>query len=138
MNTETNKYKIIDFEFFGNVIKLYLGKETIPDWRGDDWDNDVLDSIDIVNPEFVAKTILFIVNPDKYNVITYEDLVSDISFTKNDMKTNKFPFMSIASISCKAAAADGRFWDKDSRRYCLGDTIEIDTKFNKKYISIGM
>ena len=29
------KYKIIDFEFFGNIIKLYLGKETLEEWSGE-------------------------------------------------------------------------------------------------------
>ena len=45
-----------------------------------------------------------------------------------DMKTNKFPFMSIMKQY-------GNFWAKDSRRYCLGDIIDIDEK--KKYITIG-
>jgi hypothetical protein len=129
------KYKIIDFEFFGNIIKLYLGKETLEEWSGEDWDSDVLDSIEIVSPEYVVKTILLVVNPDKFNVLTYEDYISGQYFTKNSMRKNKFPFMSISSV--KIPIGEG-FWHEDSKRYCLGDIIEIKDDFKKKFIPIGM
>lgn len=121
------RYKIIDFAFYGNVVLLYLGNENLGDWTGDDWDDVAIGSIEPVNSEYVIKKISYIVNPEKFIIETYEDEMRD-DFTKNDMKNNKFPFMSIMRNH-------GQFWSGDSRRYCLGDIIDIDEK--KKYITVG-
>lgn len=122
------KYKIIDFEYYGNVIKLFLGHENILDWTGDDWDNDILDSYDPVHSEFILRTILLVINPDKFIVRWFDELPIQ-NFTKNDMKTNKFPFMSITK-------PDQDFWSAEAHRYCLGDVIEIKDKI--KFIPIGL
>lgn len=121
------RYKIIDYSFFGNIVLLYLGKENIDDWSGDDWDNLVTESYEPVNQQYVVKKISLMINPEKLIVETFETEVRE-DFTKNDMKTNKFPFMSIMKQY-------GNFWAKDSKHYCLGDIIEVDEK--KKYITIG-
>ena len=31
--------KIIDYYIYGNVVKLYLGKDDLEKWWGDDWDD---------------------------------------------------------------------------------------------------
>ena len=31
--------KIIDFKRKGNVVRFYLGKDSLKDWYGDDWDD---------------------------------------------------------------------------------------------------
>lgn len=31
--------KIIDFEKKGNVVRFYLGEDTLTEWYGDDWDD---------------------------------------------------------------------------------------------------
>ena len=43
--------------------------------------------------------------------------------------------MSISSV--KIPIGEG-FWHEDSKRYCLGDIIEIKDDFKKKFIPIGM
>ena len=121
------RYKIIDYSFFGNIVLLYLGNENIDDWTGEDWNNLISDSYEPVDQQYVVKKISLMINPEKLIVETFEDELRE-EFTKNDMKTNKFPFMSIMKQY-------GNFWAKDSRRYCLGDIIDIAEK--KKYITIG-
>ena len=47
------RYKIIDYSFFGNIVLLYLGKENIDDWTGEDWNNLVSDSYEPVDQQYV-------------------------------------------------------------------------------------
>ena len=127
------KYKILDFEFYGNVIKLFLGHESLSDWTGEDWNNYAEDSYSPVNYEFVLRTILLVVNPDKFNVVAFDETLGNCMFTKNTMTKNKYPFMAICK---KDMLPSEGFWHEDSRRYCLGDIIEIKDKI--KFIPIGL
>ena len=127
------QYKIIDYEFYGNIIKLYLGSSNLEYWTGDDWDNDAEESFSTVNPEYISRTILLVVNPDKFNVIPFDELLGNQFFTKQMMTKNKYPFL---SISKKDILPNEGFWHEDSRRFCLGDMIDVKEKI--KFIPIGL
>ena len=128
-----HKYKIIDFAFYGNIVKLYLGNVTLEKWTGEDWDNDAIEAYCPVDPEHVIRTILIVVNPDKFQVVPFYDLLGNQIFSKNSMTHNKYPFMSIVKNSL---LPNEGFWNEDSKRYCLGDIIELKEKI--KFIPIGM
>ena len=85
--------KIIDFEKRGNLVRLYLGSDSVDDYWGDDWDD--------APYEYNAGKVY-----DKY-ISAYIDLAfdwkyyiyeqSEISFeelSKEDFK-NGFPFLTI-------------------------------------------
>ena len=85
--------KIIDFEKRGNLVRLYLGNDSVDDYWGDDWDD--------APYEYNAGKVY-----DKY-ISAYIDLAfdwkyyiyeqSEISFeelSKEDFK-NGFPFLTI-------------------------------------------
>lgn len=126
-------YKILDFEFYGNIVKLYLGNTNVSEWTGEDWDNLADESFSPVNQEYVSRTILLVINPDKFNVLYFDDMLGNQEFTKNMMTRNKYPFM---SISKKDIPYSEGFWHDESKRYCLGDIIEVKDKI--KFIPIGL
>ena len=127
------KYKIIDFEFYGGIVKLFLGNENLTEWTGADWDENAEYSYDPVRPEYVARTILLVVNPDKFLVVPFDEDLGSHSFSKNAMRNNRYPFMAIAR---RETLPNEAFWSEDSRRYCLGDIIEVTEKI--KFIPIGL
>jgi len=126
------EYKIIDYESYGHIIKLYLGNKSLDDWTGEDWDNMFEKSFSPVDADKVAKTIDLVINPDKFEVQYLDDFYDTYACTKNSMKTNGLPFVSIFK---RSVIPELGFWDKNSRRYCLGDIIEVDEK--KQFITIG-
>lgn len=49
--------KIIDYELKGNVVRFYLGKSTLTNYYGDDWDDAPYDSnAGCVYSEYIAGT----------------------------------------------------------------------------------
>ena len=89
-------FKIIDFERFGHVIKLYLGD--CDDYWGDDWDDRPYEhNAEIVYDEYI-KDVIEIPIQTKYKIATPEDDYfynrGNSPFSKEDFK-NGVPFMVI-------------------------------------------
>lgn len=83
--------KIIDFEKYGNVVKLYLGADDCEDYRGDDWDDTPYEhNAGLVYPEFITGTreIAF---PTDYLVLEPASGEVNSRFCKDDMKDRNVP-----------------------------------------------
>lgn len=127
------KYKILDYRTYGPIITLFLGRIGLDDWSGIDWDKDFEDALE-VDSEYVIKKVQLVVNPEKLTVVTLEDLdaIGQVQFRKNDLKKNGHPIFSIVKNSFEP---ESLFWSEDSRKYYMGQEIEIDDE--KKFIAIG-
>lgn len=127
------KYKILDYRTYGPIITLLLGRICLDDWSGIDWDKDFEDALE-VDSEYVIKKVQLVVNPEKLTVVTLEDLdaIGQVQFRKNDLKKNGHPIFSIVKNSFEP---ESLFWSEDSRKYYMGQEIEIDD--GKKFIAIG-
>ena len=91
--------KIIDFEQFGHVIKLYLGD--CDDYWGDDWnDRPYEHNAEAVYDKYVKDTIEIPIQTH-LGIVTPEDdyvYLGNSPFSKEDFK-NGVPFMVIGEVS---------------------------------------
>lgn len=93
--------KIIDIKEYGHLIKLFLGKDDLIDYWGDDWDDTPYEhNAEEVYERFVEKTIeipisteFAIASPE--NDYTY---IGNSPFSKEDFK-NGVPFLVIGKES---------------------------------------
>lgn len=86
--------KIIDFKRKGNVVRFYLGKDSLKDWYGDDWDDVPYEhNAEQVYSEFVSD-IADIAFPFESLVLEPQDdwhNNGNSEYCKNDMVTRKVP-----------------------------------------------
>lgn len=86
--------KIIDFKRKGNVVRFYLGKDSLKDWYGDDWDDVPYEhNAEQVYSEFVSD-IADIAFPFESLVLEPQDdwhNNGNSEYCKNDMVARKVP-----------------------------------------------
>ena len=87
--------KIIDFEHYGNVIRLYLVADDCEDYWGDDWNDAPYEhNAGRVYEEFIKGYVEFAF-PLKYNVCEACDGYFNSPFSKQDMINRKVPCLTI-------------------------------------------
>jgi hypothetical protein len=110
--------KIIDFDRKGNVVRFYLGEDSLEDWWGDDW-NDVPyeHNAGSVYPEYVKghKDIAF-----PYDALVLEpcDGVCNSLFSKDDMIQRRVPCIIVVPAEMQS------LWDDSFSAYAGGDKIQ--------------
>ena len=86
--------KIIDFKRKGNVVRFYLGKDSLKDWYGDDWDDVPYEhNAEQVYSEFVSD-LADIAFPFESLVLEPQDdwhNNGNSEYCKNDMVARKVP-----------------------------------------------
>lgn len=111
--------KIIDFERKGNVVRFYLGKDSLQDWYGDDWNDCPYEhNAGTVYDEYVAGHVDI--------AFPFDDLVLEPScgyhpnseYCKDDMKARRVPCI----IVVPGRLADGG-WDDNFDRWAGADGI---------------
>lgn len=85
--------KIIDFRKNGNVVRFILGKDDLPDWYGDDWNDAPYEhNAGEVYEEYVSgyRDVAF---PMNYAVLEPQDGAygRNSTYCKDDMKDRKIP-----------------------------------------------
>lgn len=90
--------KIIDWDRKGNVLRLYLGEDSLEDWWGDDWNDTPYEcNAGTVYEEFVAGTV-DVAFPYNYGLFEPADDGDNSGFCKNDFKKG-VPFLVIVPES---------------------------------------
>lgn len=89
--------KIIDFEHYGNVIRLYLGADDCEDYWGDDWNNAPYEhNAGKVYSEYIQGYVEFAF-PLKYDVCEACHGYFNSPFSKEDMINRKIPCLTIST-----------------------------------------
>lgn len=122
--------KIIDFKKKGNVVRFYLGEDSLKDWGGDDW-NDVPYEYNAekVDDEYVAgyRDVVF---PFDYEVVEPADECQNSQWRKDDMKRRRVPC--IVALPNSEGLWEESFskMNADSRavRFYFGDKMEPSDK----------
>jgi len=87
--------KIIDFARKGNVIRFYLGEDSLETWYGDDWNDYPYEcNAGPVYERFVAET-QDIVLPFDWLVLEPSDTYRHFEFSKDDMRQRITPCLLI-------------------------------------------
>lgn len=125
--------KILDAKKRGNVIRLYLGADTLEDWTGDDW-NDVSyeNNAGTVYDEYVSATA-DIAFPYDWGVAEPGGGWQESGLSRDAFKNGRIPMI-------VAAPPDERetWWDysdyktilesKSVIAFCMGDRLDLDDK----------
>lgn len=121
--------KVIDFELYGNVIKLYLGEENLDHYYGDDWNDTPYEhNAGEVYEQFVSGAIEI---PIKTTHLILEpaddmDYNGNSPFCKEDFRDKNVPFV----VICRN---DG-WWYSYSEEVERDDTIKL--YFNEPLTSV--
>jgi hypothetical protein len=84
--------KIIDMERKGNVVRFYLGEDTLKDWWGDDWNDYPYDAnAERVYSEFIAGYVDKIFDFDTQLFEPISSSVYPASYSKNNLKERLLP-----------------------------------------------
>ena len=131
---EKQKFKILDIDCHDNIVILYLGKISLTEWTGESWDDPNLEMATIVNPEFVTHKVHLVVNPEKYSVVSVYDMAYDgyATFSKETLLKNEYPLFVITKHGVRPEL---HYWDAETRKYKMGDEIEIPV--DRKIITYG-
>ena len=132
--------KIIDFERKGNVIKFYLGEDSLKNWTGDDWnDRPYEHNAGLVYEEYISGT--------EQIALKFEDVVREpaddylnSNFCKDDMKERKVPCLVIEK-NCEVTGwgdietFESLVCKENSIKIYFGDSIdEVLEKINSSSI----
>jgi len=83
--------KIIDYQRKGNVIRFYLGLNTLADWTGDDWDDAPYEhNAGPVYRQYITG-FLDVAIPFDCDVLAPHDGTDNSCYTKNDLKHRVVP-----------------------------------------------
>lgn len=87
--------KTIDFEVRGNMVRIFLGKDNLRAWWGDDWDNAPYEhNAETVYDEYVAGYI-DVAFPFDAIVLEPSDGVLNSSWSKQDMQRQEVPMFAV-------------------------------------------
>ena len=120
--------KIIDYELKGNVVRFYLGKSTLTNYYGDDWDDAPYDSnAGCVYSEYIAGTadIAF-----PFDALVLEPCTGEFncSHTKDDMKHKTVPCVIVIppEVAKTSYMTNFSYWAscKDALRFYFEDRME--------------
>ena len=119
--------KVIDFQRKGNIVRLFLGKDDLKDWGGDDWNDAPYEhNAGGVYPEYITGYLDFAV-PFNGIVLEPADGMCNSPWSKDDMKNGKCPMLIILLEN------DGAIWDEDfscvlanrkTKKIYMGDPVE--------------
>ena len=91
--------KIIDFDHYGNVIRLYLGADDCEDYWGDDWNDAPYEhNAGRVYQEYIKGYVEFAF-PLKCDVCEACDGYFNSPFSKEDMINRKIPCLTISTFN---------------------------------------
>lgn len=125
--------KIIDWERKGNVVRLYLGQDSLKEWEGDDWDDKPYeDNAGRVYNQYIS---------DKYDIkFDFDDIVCEPCncnypemYCKLDF-IDKSPFLVILKSKYVDEDFSYRYnystllGDKNSMKIYLGDDLDKTIK----------
>ena len=101
--------KIIDFKKKGNVVRFYLGKDSLKEWWGDDWDDTPYEyNAGQVYDEYVTGHSDVFFNFDNL-VLEPSDGTNDSGYSKQDMNTEVF---TRASLIAGTGRDESQFTDE--------------------------
>lgn len=120
--------KIIDFKKKGNVVRFYLGKDSLKEWWGDDWDDAPYEyNAGQVCDEFVAGHSDVFFNFDNL-VLEPSDGTNDSGYSKQDMVDRKVPCLIVVpkELADDSWYSDFQHWVGAAgiKKYYFGDEIE--------------
>jgi len=135
--------KIIDWQKKGNLVRIYLGKDDLEDWYGDDWDDRPYEhNAEVVCSKFVKSTTDLVIPFDLTVLEPCEEWSynGNSPYSKDDLKAGEAPCIVVAGD-------DWRFEnsfleavaDKDSIKIYLGqryDQKELDERIEKLLIEL--
>ena len=132
--------KIIDFEKKGNVVRFYLGEDTLENYYGDDWDDVSYEhNAGVVYDQYVAgyADVAF---PFGDLVVEPQDtyLGRESGYCKNDMKGRFVPCIVVVPEKVYQDAHsyrdDFEYWvgAKPALRFYFGDQMEPTFVFEKE------
>lgn len=118
--------KILDWEKKGNVVRLYLGEETLEDWGGDDWDDVPYEhNAERVDDEYVMAIKEFVV-PFGYSVLEPSEewaFNGNSKYSKDDLKAREVPCL----VICKDSGLEKSFFEacanNKSLKIYMGDLL---------------
>ena len=121
--------KIIDFEKKGNLVRFYLGDDSLTDYWGDDWDDTPYEhNAGSVYTEFV-KAVRDIAFPFDSFVLEPCDGTINSRYSKDDMKNGICPCIIVVPEElAKSSYYDTfEYWKsaKGVQRYYFNDVMEI-------------
>lgn len=120
--------KIIDFEIYGNQVKLFLGKNNVNDYYGDDWDDYPYEhNAGRVYSRYVSSTYILNV-PFKFSVFEPGDFATVDSYCMNDMKNGVIPAIILSPNSKYYDSFELALGDKDSVKIYLNDKVDLKLK----------
>ena len=120
--------KIIDFAKKGNVVRFYLGEDSLTDWYGDDWDDCPYEhNAGRVYDQYVAGH-LDMTFPFEFLVLEPCDGYLNSGYCKDDMIARKVPCI----IAVPGELAEKSWWDDFNhwsgadgvKRFYFGDQME--------------
>lgn len=122
--------KIIDYELKGNMVRFYLGKPTVKDYHGDDWDDPLTEiNGNLVYYEYIIGTadIAF-----PFDALVLDpcagERIYNCQYSKTDMKNRTVPCVIV--IPPEIAKSSNRdnftYWTgfKDALRFYFEDPME--------------
>lgn len=121
MTYNERRTKIIDIEHKGNVVRLYMGKDGLEDWGGDDWEDIPYEhNAGTVYPDYYDYVIDLMVDFE-YDVYEPASDTQNSSYCKDDFKERKAPAIVISKDHYSYATA---LADDYSLKIYYGDTID--------------
>lgn len=120
--------KIIDFKKKGNVVRFYLGKDSLKEWWGDDWDDAPYEyNAGQVYDEYVTGHSDVFFNFDNL-VLEPSDGTNDSGYSKQDMIDRKVPCLIVVpkELAEDSWYSDFQHWVGAAgiKKYYFGDEIE--------------
>lgn len=124
--------KIIDFERKGNAVRFYLGKDSVDDYTGDDWDDSPYEhNAGTVYEQFVsgAADLFF---PFDSLVLEPSSEVFNSRYCKDDMKAGRVPCIIVVPVDLvkESRQTSFDFWVscKDILKFYFNDRMEQTTE----------
>ena len=103
--------KIIDWERKGNVVRFYLGQDTLTTWGGDDWDDAPYEhNAGKVYDKYISGQIDIAFGFDS-TVEEPADICANSKYSKDDFIKRKAPFLTISHKRYKKEFYLGDDWN---------------------------
>lgn len=117
--------KIVDFEKKGNVVRFYVGKDSLKDWGGDDWDDCPYEhNAGIVYDEYISGYI-DVAFPFDWLVCEPCEGEMNSRWCKDDMKRKRVPcIVALPEPDCLDETFSDIVSNQETIKIYFGDSVE--------------